>query len=136
VVLRRNPRAGGNFNRRGWRVAIGLNAAIRRNGSPHFIDGVIHNLSMEGALVQTQARLSVNDMVDFQIDLKEGTPVLVNARVCRLEAPPAASGQSLRVALEFTHVPRESSHALTMYLWRVLREAHLNRKRERESGGA
>lgn len=136
VVLRRNPRAGGNFNRRGWRVTVGLNASIRRNGSPHFIDGVIHNVSMEGALVQTQARLSVNDMVDFKIDLKEGDPLLVNARVCRLEALQAASGPSFRVALEFTHVPRESCHALTMYLWRVLREAHLNRKRERETGGA
>ncbi|NLV41664.1 MAG: PilZ domain-containing protein [Candidatus Hydrogenedentes bacterium] len=136
VVLRRNPRAGGNFNRRGWRVAVGLNAAIRRNGSPHFIDGVVHNLSMEGALVQTQARLSVNDTVDLKIDLKEGRPVLVNARVCRLEALQSAQGPSFRAGLEFTHVPGESRRALTMHLWRILREAHMNRKRERENGGA
>lgn len=136
VVLRRNPRAGGNFNRRGWRVAVNLNAAIRRNGSPHFLDGVVHNLSMEGALVQTQARLSVNDMVDLKIDLKEGDPVLINARVSRLEVLQAASGASFRAALEFTEMSRESCHTLTKYLWRILREAHINRKRERESGGA
>ena len=131
VVLRRNPRAGGNFNRRGWRVAVGLGAAIRRNGSPHFIDGFVHNLSMEGALVQTQARLSVNDMVDLKIDLKEGDPVMVNARVSRLEG---LQGGSPRVALEFTHMSRETDHTLTKYLWRVLREAHMNRKRGRENG--
>jgi hypothetical protein len=131
AVLRRNPNAGGNFNRRGWRVNVALSATIRRTGAPHFIESRVANLSMEGAFAVSAASLCVGDVIDLRMFLPDTSPCQLTARVCRLAPVSQASASGLPndqgicgAGLYFLEVPRETRSILTRYLWRTIRELH------------
>ncbi len=131
AVLRRNPNAGGNFNRRGWRVNVSLAATIRRTGAPHFIESRVANLSMEGAFAVTAASMCVGDVIDLRMFLPDTSPCQLTARVCRLAPVALVNALGLPIdqaicgaGLFFLEVPRETRSVLTRYLWRTIRELH------------
>ena len=131
AVLRRNPNAGGNFNRRGWRVNVALAATIRRTGAPHFIDCHVTNLSMDGAFVVSGAGMSIGDVFDLRLSLPDSPPCELTARVFRTApmeqvlATGAPTGESLCGAgMFFLEVPRETRSLLTRFLWKTIRDLH------------
>ncbi len=130
AVLRRNPNAAGNFNRRGWRVNVSLPATIRRAGAPHFIESRAANLSMEGAFLESAASISLGDLIDVRMTIPGTTPCQLSARVCRLAAPTPTDTDNLSpdqpvtgAGLCFLNVPPETRTILTCYLWRTIRES-------------
>ncbi len=131
AVLRRNPNAGGNFNRRGWRVNVSVVATIRRTGAPHFVESRVANLSMEGAFVVSAANMCAGDIIDLRMFLPDTTPCQLTARVCRLAPVAMVSATGLPAdqgicgaGLIFLEVPRETRGVLMRYLWRTIRELH------------
>ena len=131
AVLRRNPNAGGNFNRRGWRLNVSLAASIRRTGATHFLECRIANLSIEGAFILSAATLAIGDVIDLRIFLPETSPCQLTARVGRLAASGehaaltgASPGDICGAGVFFLEVPRETRSVLTRYLWRAIREMH------------
>jgi hypothetical protein len=133
AVLRRNPNAGANYNRRGWRVNTSMGGTIRRAGAPHFIESPVANLSMDGAFVLSAASMSIGDIIDLRMFLPDTSPCQLTARVCRV-APMAAANTSgaqteeslCGAGLLFLEVPRETRSVLTRFLWRTIREFHSN----------
>ncbi len=124
AVLRRNPGAGGNFNRRGWRMNVSLGATIRRTGATHFIESRVANLSMEGAFVVTAASICVGDVIDLRMMLPDTSPCQLTARVFRLAPVTLAIAEGLPNDQAVFEVPRETRSVLTRYLWRTIREMH------------
>ena len=131
AVLRRNPNAGGNFNRRGWRLNVSLAASARRTGAMHFLECRIANLSIEGAFILSSASMNVGDIIDLRIFLPDTSPCQLTARVCR-RAPIAAvsasgvptEGEFQGAGVSFLEIPRETRSILTRFLWRTIRELH------------
>lgn len=134
AILRRTPRVGVNHNRRGWRIPVSMNIGLRRNGAGEFVEGRLHNLGMEGALVSSPIRAVQGDGITLRICLPDEQPVLVGALVTRVAVPSASPGKQYSspiLGLEFTHMPKDSQRALTMFMWRYIREFHMQRKKER-----
>ncbi len=131
VVLRRNPNAGANFHRRGWRVNVPLPAKIKRTGATHFIESRIANLSMEGAFLESAASIAVGDVLDLHVTIPNTPPCQLSARVCRLapqvstDSPFNSADQAVSGAgLAFLKIPSETRTALTHFLWKTIRETH------------
>lgn len=130
VVLRRNPNAMSNRNRRSWRIPVEMPISVKRSGAPHFIIGRLVNISMEGVQVVSPAALNNGDMVQLQLMLPDNVKCLLLGKVVRI-TPIAAPGQaSNSTGILFSPLSRESRNALTYFIWKQIRERHIARKNE------
>jgi len=122
MVLQRSGGVHYLRHRRSWRVPIKLAVSMDMEDGRSF-RGTLLNLSAEGALIETTAALQVGDGLTVTVALPGVTVHRINARVIREEAP-AGPARLLQVGLWFTDMPAEARRALTVYLWKRMRELY------------
>ena len=128
ATLRRNPNAGGNLNRRGWRIAADIPVSLRRSGAPHFITSHFTDLSMEGACIISAAAINSNDMVELEFTLPGSPLCQVTGRICRIEpmngSSPDTESALYKAGVVFNTMSNNSRRSITCFLWKRIRELH------------
>jgi c-di-GMP-binding flagellar brake protein YcgR len=124
LLLRRPPDAVRTHHRSSWRVAADFHVEMKGHVHPRRYDAPVINISGGGMLVRSDAPLNFGDSVDITFDLPGDSRKTALAQVVHLNVPSESQGGVPLVGLRFISPDAALTKAITMYIWRRLRQTH------------
>ena len=120
TILQRATSVTPRQRRRTWRVPLDTLTYVYKHGNPEVQEASTVNISVEGALIETDAALSRNDTIDMSLALPGYRPFPVRARVIRAEPADPAQNRMQRFGVWFIELPPKARRPLTIFIWRQL----------------
>lgn len=133
LLLHRNPGAGFNMRRRGWRVPFTAPAAIRNENDLHFRGATFYDLSLVSARMASECRFEPETRVLLRMQLPEFPEQLMEGRVLRTSRTPVSTdffGQELYgLVVLFQNMSPLATRNLTFFLWKHIRKVYAQQMR-------
>lgn len=109
------------IHRKYTRVAVNLKVRYRPIGSTHFSTGTVYDLSVGGALIQTDERLDPKTRIEIELSLPSGETAPVVAEPSREIAETADDGPPFYMGCHFIGPTRETMQVIRDYVWQQLK---------------
>jgi c-di-GMP-binding flagellar brake protein YcgR len=124
MIVQRASSATYAQRRRSWRVALEMPVLSRLQDDAQVFEAKVMNVCAEGALIETCAKLELCDRIEMVLPFAQSTAHHVTAQVVRVQPGKSRPTPETCYGLVFVAVPPEIKRALTMFLWKRLRELY------------
>ncbi len=122
MILQRVSSAFPHRHRSAWRVPMNTMVEMAsQNGRPACAVQV-HNVSADGALIESPVSLQLDERVDLRLPLGNGPLHNITARVIRFQPLNVTASGAQQVGVRFVDVSKSLRRALTVYIWQRLRD--------------
>lgn len=128
IMLERAASARHNTQRKNWRVPTDFPVQLKAYGEDTLHEGVMKDLTIDGALIKTHSEFPAGSMVELTLQLPKSKPHTFLVQIVYTD--PTTPEQQNRYGLRIVDAPNAAKNALTWFLYERIHEVYPQQLRD------